>query len=205
MVSQFLFDLCPGNSDRRSLLLAQLSQVAYRYGQFTLSSGRVSHHYVNCKPVSLSSNGLVLISNLMLEEVENEAAAVAGLTLGADPLVSGVAQAAFLRGRRLDALIVRKSPKGHGSCSSLEGPLPRLGSRVTLLEDVVTTGTSSLKATRELRNAGYIVERIITIVDREEGGKANIEEQGLELVSLFSLSEIITEAQNPRSSLKVTW
>ena len=145
---------------------------------------------MNCKPVSLSGSGLALISAAMLEHVEADAAAVAGLTLGADPLVSGVAMAAAQHGRELDALIVRKQAKGHGTGAWLEGPLPAAGSVVTVLEDVVTTGGSSLKAVNQLKEAGYQVNRVVTIVDREEGGAAAMEAAGLELISLFRLSEV---------------
>ena len=183
----------PVNSDPsmdRQVLLERLAREAYRHGQFTLSSGRSSEHYVNCKPVSLSGTGLVLISTAMLENVEVDAVAVAGLTLGADPLVSGVAMAAAQTGRPLEALIVRKQAKGHGTGAWLEGPLPAAGSVVTVLEDVVTTGGSSLKAVNQLKEAGYRVNRVVTIVDREEGGAAAMEKAGLELISLFRLSEI---------------
>ena len=176
--------------DPRAVLLLQLAQAAYRRGQFTLASGRSSEHYVNCKPVSLSGSGLALISAAMLEHVEADAVAVAGLTLGADPLVSGVAMAAAQNERELDALIVRKQAKGHGTGAWLEGPLPATGSVVTVLEDVVTTGGSSLKAVNQLKEAGYQVNRVVTIVDREEGGAAAMEAAGLELISLFRLSEI---------------
>lgn len=182
--------------ERRAALLNLLAQRAYRHGTFTLASGRSSHHYVNCKPVSLSGVGLALLSPALLAQVEPEAVAVAGLTLGADPLVSGVAQAAALGGRLLDALIVRKEAKGHGTGAWLEGPLPEPGSRITVLEDVVTTGGSSLKAVRQLREAGYGVERVVTIVDRQEGGGDAMAQEGLELVSLFLLEEIAaTSAQ----------
>ena len=176
--------------EQREVLLLRLAQAAYRRGQFTLASGRSSEDYVNCKPVSLSGSGLALISAAMLEHVEADAAAVAGLTLGADPLVSGVAMAAAQHGRELDALIVRKQAKGHGTGAWLEGPLPAAGSVVTVLEDVVTTGGSSLKAVNQLKEAGYQVNRVVTIVDREEGGAAAMEAAGLELISLFRLSEV---------------
>jgi orotate phosphoribosyltransferase len=178
------------SADQRQLLLQLLAERAYRHGTFTLASGRTSSHYVNCKPVSLSGLGLALLSAQMLPLVEAEAVAVAGLTLGADPLVSGVAQAAALAGRPLDALIVRKEAKGHGTGAWLEGPLPAAGSRITVLEDVVTTGGSSLKAVHQLREAGYVVERVVTIVDRQEGGQAAMEAAGLELRSLFLLEEV---------------
>jgi len=178
------------SADQRQRLLQLLAERAYRHGSFTLASGRSSDHYVNCKPVSLSGEGLALLSARMLELVEAEAVAVAGLTLGADPLVSGVAQAAALAGRPLDALIVRKEAKGHGTGAWLEGPLPATGSRITVLEDVVTTGGSSLKAVKQLREAGYTVERVVTIVDRQEGGLEAMNAAGLELRSLFLLEEV---------------
>lgn len=178
------------SATRRALLLSLLAGRAYRRGQFTLASGRTSEHYVNCKPVSLSGVGLALLGEQLLAEVEEGAAAVAGLTLGADPLVSAVAMAAALAGRDLDALIVRKEAKGHGTGAWLEGPLPAVGGRITVLEDVVTTGGSALKAVRQLREAGYVVERVAAIVDRQEGGQAAMEAEGLELRSLFLLEEV---------------
>ena len=183
------------STEQRQLLLELLATRAYRHGNFTLASGRTSSHYVNCKPVSLSGLGLALLSAQMLELVEPGAVAVAGLTLGADPLVSGVAQAAALAGQALDALIVRKEAKGHGTGAWLEGPLPEPGSRITGLEDVVTTGGSSLKAVKQLREAGYVVERVVTIVDRQEGGLAAMQEAGLELRSLFQLDEVAAAHQ----------
>jgi orotate phosphoribosyltransferase len=183
------------SAEQRALLLQLLAERAYRHGQFTLASGRTSTHYVNCKPVSLSGPGLALLSAQMLALVEAEAAAVAGLTLGADPLVSGVAQAAALAGRQLDALIVRKEAKGHGTGAWLEGPLPAAGSVITVLEDVVTTGGSSLKAVHQLREAGYTVNRVVTIVDRQEGGLEAMTAAGLELRSLFLLEDVAAAHQ----------
>ena len=135
MTSAFRYD-----NDARRTLLKRLAREAYRRGQFTLASGRESEHYVNCKPVSLSGSGLALISSAMLDHVDAQAVAVAGLTLGADPLVSGVAMAAALVERPLDALIVRKQAKGHGTGAWLEGPLPQKGALITVLEDVSSSG-----------------------------------------------------------------
>jgi len=178
----------------RQALLPLLATKAYRHGQFTLASGRSSNHYVNCKPVSLSGTGLALLGALLLEQVEADARAVAGLTLGADPLVSAVALQAALADRNLDALIVRKEAKGHGTGAWLEGPLPPAGSVVTVLEDVVTTGGSSLKAVNQLREAGYTVSRVVTIVNRQEGGLEAMTAAGLELRSLFLLEEVAAAA-----------
>ena len=182
-------------STDRQVLLERLAREAYRHGQFTLASGRSSEHYVNCKPVALSGSGLALLSPAMLALVDNSAAAVGGLTLGADPLVSGVAMAAAQQGRDLNALIVRKQAKGHGTGAWLEGPLPASGALVTVLEDVVTTGGSSIQAVNQLKEAGYSVRRVVTIVDREEGGQEAMDQAGLELVSLFRLSEVAARAK----------
>ncbi len=182
--------LPPSPTEQRDTLLGLLAERAYRRGSFTLASGRTSEHYVNCKPVSLSGTGLALVGALLLEEVERGSAAVAGLTLGADPLVCAVALRAALEGRPLDALIVRKEAKGHGTGAWLEGPLPPAGSRLTVLEDVVTSGGSALQAVERLRQAGYGVERVVAIVDRQEGGAEAMAAAGLELRSLFRLEEV---------------
>ena len=182
------------NQDFKERLLNLLAKDAYRYGDFTLASGRKSPHYVNCKPVTLSGIGLELISHLFLDFVDLDALAVAGLTLGADPLVSGVAMKAAQSGRSLNALIVRKSPKGHGTQEWLEGPLPPKGSLITVLEDVVTTGGSSIKAVNCLRDEGYEVKRVVTIVDRQEGADIAMEQSGLMLDSIFLLEDVAKRA-----------
>jgi len=116
-------------------------------------------------------------------------------------MVSWVAHAAALAGRDLDALIVRKEAKGHGTGAWLEGPLPPQGACVTLLEDVVTSGGSALKAVHQLREAGYKLQRVVAIVDREEGGAAALQEQGLELQALYRLSQIaaLHDAKGPQA------
>ena len=170
-------------------LLELLKRDAYKKGDYTLSSGRKSEHYVNCKPVTLSSRGLTLSSIMLLEAVEEDAVAVAGLTLGADPLVSGVAVVCGLDKIKVDALIVRKEAKGHGTQAYIEGKLPEKGAKITVLEDVITTGGSAIKAADIMRRAGYQVERIVTIVDRQEGGEHAIMEAGLELKSIFTIED----------------
>ena len=169
-------------------LLELLKKDAYKKGEFTLSSGKKSEHYVNCKPVTLSGRGLTLASLLMLKEVQTKV--VAGLTLGADPLVSGVSLVSALDSRMVNGLIIRKEAKGHGTGAWIEGPLPPEGSTVTVLEDVVTTGGSALKAVEKLRDAGYKVEKVVALVDRQEGGRDAILEAGLEFYSIFSLKDI---------------
>ena len=175
----------------RDKFLEAIKERAYRKRKFTLSSGRESNHYVNLKPVTLTGDALLYISWCILECIESDTVAVAGLTLGADPLVSGVTIAATIDDRKVDALIVRKEPKGHGTAAWIEGLLPEKGSRVTVLEDVVTTGGSSIKAVKKLRDAGYVVERVVSIVNRQEGREADdaFAAVNVELISLFSLEE----------------
>ena len=210
----------------RHTLLNILISDAYRSGNYTLSSGKTSKHYVNCKPVTLSARGIYLVSNLMLQYIDETDTHIAGLTLGADPIVSGVAYASYfwstLRGlahmpndvsnmtepkkgvwndnkelraylsrpQQLNALIIRKEPKGHGTTSQIEGPLPPKGTKVVVLEDVVTTGGSSLKAVNVLRDAGYHVNKVITIVDRKEYKPFTWYDNDIELKSLFTIDEL---------------
>ena len=169
-------------------LLELLKKDAYKKGEFTLSSGKTSEHYVNCKPVTLSGRGLTLASLLILMHVETDV--VAGLTLGADPLVSGVSVVSALDRRLVNGLIVRKEAKGHGTQAWIEGPLPKEGTKITVLEDVTTTGGSAIKAVEKLREAGYVVDRVVTIIDREEGADALMKETELELGSIFKLSDL---------------
>ena len=168
-------------------LLELLKKYAYKKGEYTLSSGKTSEHYVNCKPVTLTGRGLTLTSLLMLKELD--ATIVGGLTLGADPLVSGVSLVSALDGRMVNALIVRKEPKGHGTGAWIEGPELPKGTKVTVLEDVVTTGGSAVKAAEKLRDAGYVVETVVAIVDRQEGGVEAMEKEGLKLRSIFTLED----------------
>ena len=182
----------------RDDLLKMIKEKAYRKGEFKLSSGKTSEHYVNCKPVILNSKGLWITSHLLLKTIEHDSKAVAGLTLGADPLVSGVAFASFQFWNNTNprfmvdgALIVRKEPKGHGTQAWIEGPVLPEGSKVTVLEDVVTTGESSMFAVEKLRDAGYVVERVVCVVNRQEGGREFLESKGLRLISLFRLEDLI--------------
>ena len=174
----------------RSTLLHLLKEKAYKRGEYVLSSGKKSEHYVNCKPVTLSCEGNALMSHLLIDLIEPEAVAVGGLTLGADPLVCGVAQKAYYRGNKhLDALIIRKNVKGYGTRELLEGPKPPKGSVVTVLEDVTTTGSSAISAVKVLRESGYIVNRVVAIVDRMDD-HATWAINDLEFISLFTLEDI---------------
>ena len=197
MVLEFIADLY----DYRTLSLDLLKKNAYKKGDYTLSSGRKSEHYVNCKPVTLTGQGLGAITALMLEYIDPDVAAVGGLTLGADPLVVGLSQIIWGGSKgelAIDALIVRKKQKGYGANAWIEGKLPPKGSKVVVLEDVTTTGGSALIAVEKLRDAGYVVERIITIIDRQVDGEADakMKDANIELISLFTLQDLIDHEIN---------
>ena len=174
-------------------LLELLKKYAYKKGEFKLSSGKTSVHYVNCKPVILSPRGLTHASVMLLSQVDKDAVAVGGLTLGADPLVSGVTVVCGLDNINLSGLIVRKKAKGHGTGAWIEGPELPEGSVVTVLEDVITTGGSSIEAVKRIRDAGNKVNRVVSIIDRQEDGEADaaMKWSNLELVSLYKLEELI--------------
>ena len=179
----------------RDRLLKDLQTDSYRKGDYTLSSGKKTDHYVNCKPVTLSGEGSILVGTLLLDLVEDETLAVAGLTLGADPLVTSVAMTSWLdntKRTKLDALIIRKEVKDHGTTSQIEGMLPVQGCKICVLEDVVTTGESAMKAVNVIREAGYKVQQVISIVDRQENDEADdlFEKENIEFVSLFTLDDL---------------
>ena len=175
----------------KAKLLKQLINKSYKKGRFTLASGKKSSHYFNCKPVSLNGEGLELISNLFLEVMDSRSKAVAGLTLGADPLVSGLITIAASRGLYLDALIIRKEIKNYGTQDGIEGPSLKEGTIVTVLEDVVTTAGSAIKAIKKLRENNYVIEEVLSIVDRKEGGYEALDDENVKLKSLFTIKDFL--------------
>jgi orotate phosphoribosyltransferase len=174
----------------RYQLLDLFCKDAYKEGDFVLSSGQRSSYYINTKPISLHPQGALAIGRLLLPMLPENTQAVAGLTLGADPIVSAVSVVSAYEGCPIIALIVRKEAKGHGTRAYIEGPCLAEGSNVVVLEDVVTTGQSALKAVERLRESGCKVDRIITLVDRHQGGAELYKSLGLEFNFMFSISEI---------------
>ena len=182
----------PENYDlNKAKLLRQLMEKSYKKGDFTLASGKKSSHYLNCKPVSLNGKGLNLISDLFLELMDSRSKAVAGMTLGADPLVSGLILTAASKGQDLNGLIIRKEIKNYGTKSGIEGPTLEKGTLVTVLEDVVTTAGSVIKSIKKLRENNYIVEEVLSIVDRKEGGCEALNDENVKLKSLFTIKDFL--------------
>ncbi len=159
---------------------------------FKLASGKLSRFYLDLKQITFDPEGIYLLGEQMYAMVKDfNPEGVGGLTLGADPIAYSVCFASYKAGNPIKPFVVRKEPKGHGMKRQIEGLLSE-GSRVAVLEDVVTTGGSALKAVRACREAGFEVLGVFAVVDREEGGKENINAEGVDLYSLFKLSDFIS-------------
>ena len=171
-------------------LLDLFCEVAYQEGDFLLSSGQPSSYYINGKQVTLHPWGALAVGRVMLPLIQPEVSAVAGLTLGADPIVTAVSVVGAYEGRSLAALIIRKEAKGHGTRAYIEGPVLPEGSTVTVLEDVVTTGGSAMKAVERLQQAGYQVNGVVSLVDREQGGAELYQQAGLPFQAVYSIRQI---------------
>jgi orotate phosphoribosyltransferase len=173
----------------RQKLLDLFCQLAYQEGDFVLSSGQRSSYYINGKQVTLHPQGALAMARLLLPMLPEDTQAVAGLTLGADPIVSAVSVVSVYENRLIPALIIRKEAKGHGTMAYIEGPSLPQGAKVVVLEDVVTTGQSALKAVERLQAAGYTVDRVISLIDRLQGGGALYESAGLQFEALFTIED----------------
>jgi len=177
-------------TQQHQFLLDLFCRLAYKEGDFVLSSGQRSSYYINGKQVTLHPQGALAIGRLLLSLLPLDTEAVAGLTLGADPIVSAVSVVSALENRPIPALIIRKEAKGHGTMAYIEGPTLPDGAKVVVLEDVVTTGQSAMKAVERLREAGYSVNQVIALVDRLQGGAEFYESAELKFQTLFSISDI---------------
>ncbi len=183
------------HSEMRARLARMIVERTFRYSDdppFTLASGKQSNFYFNCKPTTLDPEGMNLIGNIIFDMLEDSGiSAVGGLTLGADPMANAVSVISYQRNRPIKAFIVRKDIKGHGTRSAIEGNV-REGERVAILDDVITTGKSTLIAIERAREAGLIVDRVITLIDREEEqGRENIEKQVQRVESVFTRTDIM--------------
>jgi len=183
----------------RDLLLSMIAGRSYREGDFTLSSGLKSPFYIDLKPTILHPEGATLFGSMGVEWILKENLmfdGVGGLTLGADPLVMAISLAAFRKGILLPATMIRKEPKKHGTSRFIEGVENfKKGARLLVLEDVVTTGGSAVKAIEILRNEGFEPTHVLSLVDRESGGREKFKSLGVEFHSLFTISDV-TEYYN---------
>ncbi|MEN6373517.1 MAG: orotate phosphoribosyltransferase [Smithella sp.] len=167
---------------------------SFKYSEnppFTLASGRKSNYYFNCKPTTLDPEGMNLIGAVIFDIVkESDITAAGGLTLGADPIANALSVISYQKGKPIKSFIVRKDVKDHGTKSAIEGSV-KAGDRVLIIDDVITTGGSTITAIEQARKAGLIVDRVITLIDREEGGRENIQKHVENIQSILTRTEIM--------------
>jgi orotate phosphoribosyltransferase len=183
----------PTTERMRDELLRLLVAKSYQERPVTLASGRRSNFYVDCKQTALHPRGAYLIGRLFWERLRafGPVDAVGGPTLGADPLATATSLVSGLEEVGVPAFIVRKEPKGHGTQSWIEGKQNLVpGARVVVLEDVVTTGGSSLLAVERVESEGYRVLGVLALVDRQEGGRETLEARGYRFEALFTKAEV---------------
>lgn len=173
-------------------LITLLAERSARRGHFTLASGRQSTLYIDARLTTMSPDGLAAIGPIALDALNRaqwDVSAIGGLTLGADPVSYAIAYASAGTARPLRAFTVRKEAKAHGTGRLIEGPFQQ-GDRVAVIEDVITTGGSALRAAESIRAAGGIVAGVLALVDREEGGTEALNAAGLQVISLVRASAI---------------
>uniref|UniRef100_A0A7C4AII3 Orotate phosphoribosyltransferase n=1 Tax=Thermodesulfovibrio aggregans TaxID=86166 RepID=A0A7C4AII3_9BACT len=161
----------------REKLVRLIYEKAFKYSEepvFRLVSGGLSKYYFNCKTVTLSPEGMYLIGNIIFDMIVNlDIKGIGGLTLGADPISNAVAYTSYLKGKPIEAFVVRKKAKQHGTMQWIEGNIKE-GDSVVVVDDVITTGSSTIQAITKLKEASIFVKKVIVLIDRQEGGRENI-------------------------------
>ncbi len=175
-------------------LIELILQRAFKYSKepvFKLVSGRMSNYYFNCKAVTLHPEGMHLIGNLIFDIIKDlNVKAIGGLTLGADPVAYAVSYASYLKDRPIGAFVVRKTAKAHGTMQWIEGDVKK-GDRVVIVDDVITTGKSTIEAVARAKEAGLEIVKVICLVDRQEGGRENIEALGHKVDAVVLRDEVM--------------
>ncbi|MDR2345665.1 MAG: orotate phosphoribosyltransferase [Planctomycetaceae bacterium] len=177
----------------RNFLKELISTKSLKFGDFILASGKSAKYYLDCRQVTLDSVGAKLIGEGILELIQLQQTlpqAVGGMSIGADPITSSVITVAAYNNIPLKGFIVRKQLKSHGTMQFVEGPVKE-GDHVIIVEDVVTTGNSSLEAIEKVESIGAIVDCVIAIIDRLEGGAETFADKGYKLSSLFTIKDFI--------------
>lgn len=179
-------------------LIDLLCQKSFKYSDepsFKLVSGRMSRFYVNCKPVTMSARGIYLVGHLVFDAIaKTPVAAVGGLTFGADPIAVATAFASGLKGHPIDAFSIRKTQKDHGIVKWIEGDVAS-GQKVAVIDDVATTGGSTIKAIERSRAQGLDVIKVVVLVDRQEGGLDNIREHVNDVDTIITRDELLAHAR----------
>jgi len=173
----------------KQALAALIRETALQFGEFTLASGKKASYYLDCRKVTLDSRGAKLIGAGMLEVLRSDMPQlVGGMAIGADPITAAILTLAGVEGLPLRGVLVRKEPKQHGTGKYVEGPFEP-GEELVIVEDVVTTGGSSLLAIERCEAAGLNVRRVLAIVDRLEGGREAFSKRGYELTTLLTIED----------------
>lgn len=174
----------------RQKLLELLKERALEFRTVTLTSGKTSNYYFDGKQITLYPMGAYLLAKLIINKIKDDnVQALGGLTIGADPIVGAVAALAYPAGLDIKTFIVRKEAKGHGKMKRIEGPLLSEGDRVIIVEDVITTGGSAIKAIEAVQECGCNVVKVIPLVDRLEGGTEKIEAMGIKVDPVFTAKD----------------
>jgi orotate phosphoribosyltransferase len=167
---------------------------SFKYSEnppFTLASGKQSNYYFNCKPTTLDPEGMNLIGAIIFDILKDtDITAAGGLTLGADPIANALAVISYQKGKPIKSFIVRKDIKDHGTKSAIEGNVVN-GEKIAIIDDVITTGGSTITAIEQARKSGLKVEMVITLIDREEGGRENIIQHVDNIKSILTRTEIM--------------
>ena len=175
-------------------LIKLILEKAFKYSEepvFKLVSGRMSNYYFNCKAVTLHPEGMYLIGNIIFDMIkESGVKGIGGLTLGADPIADAVAYTSYLRKKPIEAFVVRKTAKAHGTMQWIEGNIIA-GDKVVVVDDVITTGKSTIEALTRAKEGGLEVVKVIALVDRQEGGKENIEALGHKVETVVTREEVM--------------
>lgn len=174
-------------------LVQLLASRSVKRGQFTLASGRPSSLYIDARLTTMSPEGLRLVGSLGLAALRDagwSVQSIGGLTLGADPVAYAIAYASASTTAPLRAFTVRKEAKTHGTGRMIEGPF-QAGDRVAVIEDVITTGGSAMRAIEAVREAGGVVAGVLAVVDREEGGREALESRGVDVIALTRASQLL--------------
>jgi len=185
--------------DMKKRLGEIILEKSFKYSEnppFTLASGKTSKYYFNCKPTTLDPEGMNLIGSIIFDMLKDtDITAAGGLTLGADPIANALAVISHQKGKPIKSFIVRKDIKDHGTKSAIEGNV-QAGERVAVIDDVITTGGSTIAAIEQARKAGLVVETVITLIDREEGGRENILRHVSDVKSVFTRTQIMMLRNN---------
>ncbi len=180
--------------EMKKRLVELIFTKAFRYSEepvFRLVSGTMSNYYFNCKAVTLHPEGMHLIGNMIFDLIRDSGArGIGGLTLGADPIADAVAYTSYLKGSPVEAFVVRKTAKMHGTMQWIEGNVAA-GDKVVIVDDVITTGKSTIEAINRAKEAGLEIVRVIALVDRQEGGRENIAAAGFQVEAVVTREEVM--------------